>query len=175
MRPTPPPAAPHRLSRRAALRRLGGVSVGVAATAIAPLTVAAHPCPNRIHPHAKLVAQLFAVLNGERPASELDDLVAPDHVFHQCGRATPVVGRAALKQLVAQAQRAAPAPFVLAAVVADSNRVAARWRRTTTRRDPDTGTMVVVQTEGQVFARIAHGQVVETWQVAARHDEPPEA
>lgn len=155
------------LSRRDALRRLGTAGAAGAAAVVAPQLAGAASISVARDRHV-VVERFFAAINSGH-CDELDAFVAPDHVFHMCGRDAPVVGRAALKSLLAQARVLdASVPYVLETVIADGAQVAARWTRQGPSLDratmqPTAGTTTV---EGQFICRFQEDQVVETWNVS---------
>jgi len=156
------------LSRRSALRRLGGAGAVAAAAVVAPVHTEAAARATAADRHEALVRRLFAVLNGGI-LDELDALIAPEHIFHACGRPEPIVGRAALKELLGHARAAhQDAPFVLASTVANGEQVAARWTRQMGANGPESGDASegIVSINGQFICHIEDGRLVETWNVS---------
>jgi ketosteroid isomerase-like protein len=170
------PTAPTKRSRREALRRLGAAGVATTAAFAAP-GLAGASSASAARDQDALIERFFAVLNSGQ-FDELDAFVAPDHVFHMCGQDEPVVGRAALKALLAQARvLEASVPYRLETVVANGEQVAARWTRQGTSLDrktlePTAGTTTV---EGQFICRFRDGLVAETWNVSFARNSDDES
>ncbi len=159
------------LSRRDAIRRFSGGGATTAAV-VAPRLAGAESIDRAAVAQRALIDRLFAALNGG-DLDELDAFIAPDHLFHICGREDPIVGRAALKALLADERTVEQsAPYALETVLADGEQVAARWTQTGPTIDPKTmlptaGTTIV---EGQFICRLRNGQLSESWNVSFARD-----
>jgi len=159
------------LSRRDAIRRFG-VAGGGGAAVVAPRLAEGESIDRAAVAHRALIDRLFAALNGG-DLDQLDAFIAPDHVFHTCGREDPIVGRAALKALLADERTVEQsAPYALETVLANGEQAAVRWTRTGPTIDPETmlptaGTTFV---EGQFICRLRNGQLSETWNVSFARD-----
>lgn len=96
----------------------------------------------------------------------LDELVSADLITHMAGLGLPT-SRMGLKQMIANLRSAFPdLHCIVDDEIGEGDKIAARWTLRGTHKgayfgNQPTGRPVAVQ--GFIFARTAHGQVVENW------------